>query len=357
MSIFVNPFPQFLNPASGFPIDNGSIYIGMPGTDPVMVANRIPVTVMNTPGFNGDPIPQPIRTSNAGVPIYQGVPVEINIPPVQNSNTYSLALTDKDGNVIFRSESINISDATTGLSPIVQNMEQVGVPSFDSSVMYRIGSRILHNGINYESRVDNPTAAPTGMANDPNWMDVSYANFIKNIPKGQLGEIQEFAINTIPSEWHALDGTSISSVGRTDLVNELNARGNQFAIPDSKTNMITFKKVNEFLNPAHSAGTTILPGAGAIVAAGWLNHIHTFMPAIPQGQQMNYDTASGLGKGYYMNGTNTSNGVVATNPTVTVGAPMTVPTMNMPSVASTTGPLAPKHYFCVLAMYIGAATP
>jgi hypothetical protein len=99
-------YPEF---DSGRPVSNGKIYVGEPDTDPTIVANQKQVTALQESGVFID-IPQPIRTSAGGVPIYNGSAVSIFV-----DGRYSLRIDDANDSQVYYIPD-NLSDETINLS-------------------------------------------------------------------------------------------------------------------------------------------------------------------------------------------------------------------------------------------------
>ncbi len=84
--------PEYItNPGNAIPISGGSIYIGLPDTDPTVVANQKTVYALQE-DTTTIAIPQPISTSAGGVPIYDGSPVTLLV-----DGKYSMAVKDSLG--------------------------------------------------------------------------------------------------------------------------------------------------------------------------------------------------------------------------------------------------------------------
>lgn len=80
---------------AGKPIANGFIYIGEVDTDPEVVSNQKQVTALQEDGSEVN-IPQPIRTSVGGVPIYNGSPISIFV-----NGSYSTKVLNSDSSQIY----------------------------------------------------------------------------------------------------------------------------------------------------------------------------------------------------------------------------------------------------------------
>jgi hypothetical protein len=73
------------------PLFNAQIFVGEPDTDPEILINRKTVTLRQESGDTVD-VPQPIRTSNGGVPTYNGSPAQILV-----DGNYSIKVLDRFG--------------------------------------------------------------------------------------------------------------------------------------------------------------------------------------------------------------------------------------------------------------------
>lgn len=91
MSNVISTIAYFPDPDSGRPISTGYVYIGVVDLDPVIEANRLPVTALQENGSQVT-ITQPIRTNAGGQPVYNGSPVSLFV-----SGNYSLKVMDSLG--------------------------------------------------------------------------------------------------------------------------------------------------------------------------------------------------------------------------------------------------------------------
>ncbi len=86
------PANTFSMPRQFKAIANGKIYIGLPDTDPVNPANRIPVYIVNEDGSEVQ-VSQPIVINAGGFPVYNG-----QIVKFITKQNYSMAVYDSTGN-------------------------------------------------------------------------------------------------------------------------------------------------------------------------------------------------------------------------------------------------------------------
>jgi len=90
-NVVINPYEYFADPTKGRPIFNGSIYIGIPDTDPEVPANQKQVYARQENGTEVA-IPQPITTNAGGYPTYNGSVIGIIV-----DGSYSIKVNDKNG--------------------------------------------------------------------------------------------------------------------------------------------------------------------------------------------------------------------------------------------------------------------
>jgi Head binding len=77
-SLVTNSTPQFINPIFGNPCDRAIIYIGYVNTDGLQPELKQPVYMMqwiDEATLNKVLSPQPLITNDAGVIVYNGIPV------------------------------------------------------------------------------------------------------------------------------------------------------------------------------------------------------------------------------------------------------------------------------------------
>jgi hypothetical protein len=121
MAEFIFPLPYIPDPSQGRPLANGSLFFGLPDLDPKILANQVPVSVIQENGIVV-PVTQPIMTGAGGVPIYNGSPVEISV----SASEYSFkALNSQGGQVYFipRVEE-NLEQQVADLEQRVDDLEQ-----------------------------------------------------------------------------------------------------------------------------------------------------------------------------------------------------------------------------------------
>ena len=90
-TLVTEPYPAYFN-ASGLPLDQGYIYIGQQNTNPMILANQIPVFWDSALSI---PAAQPIRTS-AGFPTYLGKAARFFV-----GQAYSITVLDKNQQLVF----------------------------------------------------------------------------------------------------------------------------------------------------------------------------------------------------------------------------------------------------------------
>lgn len=146
---------------SGRPISNGSIFIGLPDTDPEIVVNQITVNALQEDGTT-IPISQPISTSAGGIPIYNGSPVTLLV-----TESYSLKVLSSAGVQIYYVPSIDVPivtpDTTTPVETVADILELINTvsPVDDqiSIVLSFFDGLVLGGGIfHWDSSADKATA-------------------------------------------------------------------------------------------------------------------------------------------------------------------------------------------------------
>ena len=90
----------FGDPSIGRPIANGKIYIGIVDGDPELPEDQIDVYAQEANGDMSPPLPQPIRTTIGGMPVYNGFPVLLLI---NGQSSYSILIKDDSGATKFYS--------------------------------------------------------------------------------------------------------------------------------------------------------------------------------------------------------------------------------------------------------------
>ena len=88
----------FADPAVGRPVSNGKVYIGVPNTDPFILANRVTVSLIKQDGSTVSipPASQPIRTTGGGLLAYNGSAVQA----VYSGGAYSISLRDANDTLL-----------------------------------------------------------------------------------------------------------------------------------------------------------------------------------------------------------------------------------------------------------------
>lgn len=94
------PYNYYPDPTRGRPVFNGSIYVGLPDTDPQITSNQLVVTAIQEDGTS-TPIAQPIRTGAGGVPILNGSPIQLQV-----SGEYSIKVLDNLGAQVYYAPSV-----------------------------------------------------------------------------------------------------------------------------------------------------------------------------------------------------------------------------------------------------------
>jgi hypothetical protein len=127
MEKITNPTPIFLD-GRGALLDAGSIYIGLPNTDPLVPANQI--ALYTNQGLT-NPIAQPLRT--LGGVIVQGA----NKPFIYTgSSDYSMVVKDADGDTVYSVASVLV--AAIAYQPLDADLTAIasnGVTSYALTVL------------------------------------------------------------------------------------------------------------------------------------------------------------------------------------------------------------------------------
>lgn len=153
MTRLAQPVPLFLD-GRGSLVDGGHVYVGNPGTDPEIVANRIPVfwdaayTV---------PAAQPLRTLG-GVIVNAASPAFVYFPQVD----YSLKIKDADGNQVL--SVLNAAAATQQFQPLDSDLTAIaalGTTPFGRGLLALADAAAVRAsaGLGTSSQIDKATAA------------------------------------------------------------------------------------------------------------------------------------------------------------------------------------------------------
>ena len=195
MATVLFPYMYIPDPEKGRPLANANIFIGKPGLDPQIEANRIQVFEIQT---DGTPIAiaQPIVTTGGGVPMNCCSPAVLSV----DENEYSIKITDKFGAQKYFQEFVSgfvafdevrnaagIYDSLTGDATSAVNDEAILVGDFISTVEYHFGSKkgggqyqkvAVDPGeilINPASTDGNWLKLEEGETKDPSQVEITYA--------------------------------------------------------------------------------------------------------------------------------------------------------------------------------------
>jgi hypothetical protein len=94
------PYNYYPDPTRGRPVFKGSIYVGVPDTDPQVISNQLVVTAIQEDG-TAVPIAQPIRTGAGGVPELNGSPIQLQV-----EGEYSIKVLDNFGAQVYYAPSV-----------------------------------------------------------------------------------------------------------------------------------------------------------------------------------------------------------------------------------------------------------
>lgn len=126
----INPISYFPNPADGRPVSGGKLFIGIPDTDPEIVANQKTVYALQEDG-SYVPIAQPIYLSPGGTPVLNGDNITLYI-----SGDYSIKVKTFSGVQVFYIP--NISASGIGLH---ENLAAMKAASVISGATYYLQGR------------------------------------------------------------------------------------------------------------------------------------------------------------------------------------------------------------------------
>ena len=131
------PYDYFPDPTRGRPVFNGSIYVGLPDTDPQITTNQITVLAVQEDGISV-PIAQPIRTGAGGVPTLNGSSIQLQV-----SGEYSIKVLDHLGVQVYYAASLvgGVTPTTiirTQLVPLSVSLSDRFINSylFDSNISW-----------------------------------------------------------------------------------------------------------------------------------------------------------------------------------------------------------------------------
>jgi len=94
------PYDYYPDPTTGRPVFSGFIYIGKPDLDPQIPANQLVVKAYQEDGASVA-IPQPVRTSAGGVPMWNGSSVQLQV-----EGEYSIKVLNKQGAQVYYAPSV-----------------------------------------------------------------------------------------------------------------------------------------------------------------------------------------------------------------------------------------------------------
>ena len=114
MSEIDPPFTYFGDPSKSRALFNGSLYFGVPDTDPTIPANQKLVKAIQENGAEVS-LSQPVPTNSGGYPTYNGSPVRLSI-----SGDYSYRAFDRNGSLVFEASRVENSEpGSEGFSGVV----------------------------------------------------------------------------------------------------------------------------------------------------------------------------------------------------------------------------------------------
>ncbi|KOR31792.1 hypothetical protein TI05_11360, partial [Achromatium sp. WMS3] len=185
MPLVTSPFEVFTD-IDGSQLDNGRIYIGASGLDPV----SNPIDVYIDANYS-TLIAQPIRTLN-GYPYNSGTPVKLF-----TKAAYSITVKNRNDTTVYTSLSANedtssgeVNVADYGAIPITEN------PTFDSSAAIKLavstGKRITGGGLTYnvtpDTIIDSYATAGVGYGLNKKWFPVGDCRDINFVGDVSIGD-------------------------------------------------------------------------------------------------------------------------------------------------------------------------
>lgn len=137
-SIVKIPVNYFGEPNLSRTISNGSIYVGVAGEDPEVLANRYTIYVQNEDGTQTPITPenQPVTTSSGGYPQYNGNIAQILVGDGSTSTTtdYSIKVLDKYGDQAFYFPSVLAGQTGAGGSSGVLKFDTLADAAASDSI-------------------------------------------------------------------------------------------------------------------------------------------------------------------------------------------------------------------------------
>jgi hypothetical protein len=183
------PFGYYPDPTQGRPVFNGSIFIGEPDLDPTILANQKTITIRQE-GVDTPSVPQPIRTSAGGVPVFNGSPAEILV-----DGSYSMAvLNNQDSQVYYvasQNDADSFSDTDLRYGPVfatVAAMTAANPVSLDGVTVDLVVDMLVSiedyaTGNNSGIMFGRVVAAATGTADGGSFIDLANGlQFKQNFP-------------------------------------------------------------------------------------------------------------------------------------------------------------------------------
>lgn len=163
----LNPITYFNDPTAGRPVALGEVFIGLPGLDPEIEANRVTVNLKEEDGTLVPiaPASQPLTLSAGGNVLFNGSPVQVLI-----DGDYSIKVLDSLGSQVYFQSNVDVSPVVnasgttytlTACSVITQENVQDALTELCNAVATNI-SNISTNTTN----ISNNTTSISSISNN-----------------------------------------------------------------------------------------------------------------------------------------------------------------------------------------------
>lgn len=101
MSVIDEPFTYYGDPTKSRALFNGSLYFGLPDTDPTIASNQKLVRAIQEDGTEVS-LSQPVSTNSGGYPTYNGSPVRLSV-----TGDYSFVALNSKGTEVYAADSVS----------------------------------------------------------------------------------------------------------------------------------------------------------------------------------------------------------------------------------------------------------
>ena len=274
LSLIKPPADYYPSFTQGRPIFNGSIYVGLPDTDPEILGNQIQLTVRQEDGTDVL-VAQPVLTGSGGVPTYLGAPVQIlaegnySIKVLNSAGTQVYYLENAfNGLPIVQGDPIEYAPPYTGSVPTtIEERLSRGVSVFDfmsgaEKTDAIAGTYTIDLSVAIQAAIDSLPLVYDGTGADPLTRNgtiyfpiASYLADTINIPAGV--------------SFYAQNGSSVYGGGRTPVgsviaVNNITGNGITLSGAQVKSSSQTFQNIAFVGGPANLAVTATAAVAGLL---------------------------------------------------------------------------------------------